>query len=138
MDLAHAISIVVARPLVVAVIDRGVWQIHSLVTAVLIRIHHRRVVWDRLSENALTGDLVAVPDQWAAFFARLAADDVDDRRPVRTAAAQDPRSHFLTFNLTPMFLPKLRNGYFVMLFVTMSGRFRATICAVRSWITRGH
>jgi len=33
-----------------------------VVTAVLIRIHYRRVVWNRLSQNALTGDLVAVPD----------------------------------------------------------------------------
>src|SRR6266508_1348050 len=90
MDLAHAISIVVARPLVLAVIDRGVWQVHSVVTAVLIRIHHRRVVWDRLSENALTRDLVAVPDNPAAFFARLAADDMNDRRSIIVVRAVPP------------------------------------------------
>ena len=82
MDLAHAISIVVSRPLVVAMSDRGVWQIQSVVTAVLIRIDHRRVVWNGFGQNALTGGLVAVPDHPAAFFARLAADDVDDRWPV--------------------------------------------------------
>src|SRR5262245_58827914 len=62
MDLAHAISIVVSRPLVVGMIDRGVWQIQSVVTAVLIRIDHRRVVWNGFGQNALTGGLVAVPD----------------------------------------------------------------------------
>ena len=50
---------------------------------------------------------------------------------VRVAATQNPRSHFLTFNLTPLFLAKLRNSYFVTLFVTMGRRFRATIGETR-------
>jgi hypothetical protein len=38
------------------------------------------------------------------------------------------RSHFLTFTLTCISLPKYRNCHFVTLSVTISRRFHATMC----------
>src|SRR5690242_14773201 len=78
VDFPHAVTIVIARPLVLAVINRRVRQIQPVVTAVLIRIDHRRVVWDGFGQNALTGGLVAVGDHPTAFFATLPADNVND------------------------------------------------------------
>jgi hypothetical protein len=78
VDFPHTVTIVIARPLVLAMIDRGVRHIQSVVTAVLIRIDHSGVLWDGFGQNAMTGRLVTVPDHPAAFLARLAADDMND------------------------------------------------------------
>lgn len=44
VDFRHAVAIVIARPHILAVIDRSVRQVQPVVAAVLIRIDHRRVV----------------------------------------------------------------------------------------------
>jgi hypothetical protein len=82
VDLPYTIAIVIAGPLVLSVIDRGMRQLQAVVTAVLIRIDDRRVGRNGFAQNALAGDFVAVADQRAALFTRLAADDMNDRRLV--------------------------------------------------------
>src|SRR5690349_5757086 len=90
VDFPYTITIVIARPLVLTMIDRRVWQIQPVVTAVLIRIDHCRVVWYGFGQNALTGRLVAVGDHPAAFFAALPTDDVNDWRAVVVIGAMPP------------------------------------------------
>jgi len=78
VDFPHAVAIVIARPLMLAVIDRSVRQLQPVVAAVLIRIDHHRAVWHGFGQNALTSRLVAVGDHPTAFFAALPADHVND------------------------------------------------------------
>src|SRR5829696_6886414 len=81
VDFPYAVTIIITRPFVLAVIDRGVRLVQPVVTAVLIRIDHRRLMWDGFGQNAVAGNLVAMPDYPTALFARLATDDMNDRRP---------------------------------------------------------
>lgn len=80
VDFPHVVAI--ARPLVLAVIDRRVRQLQHVVAAVFIRINHCRLVRDGFGQNALTGRLVAVGDYPTTFFATLPADHVNDWRAV--------------------------------------------------------
>ena len=87
MNLAHTIAIVIARPFVLTVIDGRMRQLQAMVTAILVRIDDRRVCWHGFGQNALTGGLVTVTNHPAALFATLAADDMNDRRPVVVVGA---------------------------------------------------
>jgi hypothetical protein len=82
MHLADAVSIIVARPFVLAVLDRRVRRRHPLVAPILIRVDDRPDRWNRLGDDAFAGDTIRMSDDPAAFFAGLSADDMDDRRPV--------------------------------------------------------
>ena len=53
VDFAYTITIVIARPLVLSVIDRRMREIQPLVTAVLVRIHDGPVRRDGFAQNAL-------------------------------------------------------------------------------------
>src|SRR3712207_5833062 len=53
-----------------------------MVTAVFIRIDDRRVTGDRFAENPVTGGLVAMSNHPTPLFPGLAADNMNDRRPV--------------------------------------------------------
>jgi hypothetical protein len=79
MDFAYAIAIVIARPLVLSVIDGRVLLVDPVGAAVFVRIDDRPFARYCLSKNALARRLVAVTDHPAARFARLATDDVDNR-----------------------------------------------------------
>jgi len=84
VDLAHAVTIVVACPLVLSMIDGRVMQLHSVVVPVLVGVDDRPVTQDRFGQNALAGRLVAVADHPASLFTCLVADDMDDRWSVNT------------------------------------------------------
>jgi hypothetical protein len=82
VDLAHTIAIVITRPLVLSMIDGRVLRRDSMVASVLVRIDDCPIGRDCFGQNAMTCRLVAVTDHPAALFARLAADDMNDRRAV--------------------------------------------------------
>jgi hypothetical protein len=82
MDFAYAITIVIACPFMLSVIDCRVVRLDSMVTAVLVGIDDRPLRWNRFGENAVTGGFVTVRNHPAALFARVAADDMNDRRTV--------------------------------------------------------
>lgn len=82
VDFADAIAIVVACPLVLPMIDRGMGQSEAMVTAVFIGVDHRRGTRDRFTENALAGCRIAMADHPAAFFARVATNDVNNWRTI--------------------------------------------------------
>ncbi len=82
VNLAHAIAIVITCPLVLSVIDGCMLRLDPVVAPVLVRRDDRPIRRNRFGQDAMTGRLVALSDQWATFFARLTADDMDDRRTV--------------------------------------------------------
>jgi hypothetical protein len=82
MHFSHTIAIVIARPLVLSVIDRRVRQVQPMVTAVLIRIDDRGISRHGFTQNTLAGGFITVADYPAALFAGLATDDMNDRRSV--------------------------------------------------------
>ncbi len=82
VNLAHAIAIVITCPLVLRVIDGCMLRLDPVVAPVLVRIDDRPIRRNRFGQDAMTGRLVAMSDHPATFFARLTADDMDDRRTV--------------------------------------------------------
>lgn len=53
VDFPHAIAIVVTRPLVPRVIDRGMREIQPMVTALLVRIDDRGITRDGFVQNRM-------------------------------------------------------------------------------------
>src|SRR5262245_272982 len=82
MHFSHAIAIVIARPLVLRVIDRGMREIQPMVTAVLVGIDDRGIRRHGFTQNTLAGGLITVADHPAALFATLTTDDMNDGRAV--------------------------------------------------------
>jgi hypothetical protein len=82
MHLADAVSIVISRPFVLAVIDGRMSRSHPVVAPILIRVDDRPDRWNRLGDDAFAGGTIRMSDDPTAFFARLSADDMDERRPI--------------------------------------------------------
>jgi hypothetical protein len=82
MHFAHAIAIVISRPLILTVIDRRVVLLNPVVTAILVGVDNRPFRWNRFGQNTVAARLVAMPDYPTALFARLATDDMNYRRPI--------------------------------------------------------
>ncbi len=82
VNFAHAIAIVITCPLVLSVIDGCMLRRDPVVALLLVRIDDRPIRRNRFGQDAMTGRLVAMSDQWATFFARRTADDMDDRPTV--------------------------------------------------------
>jgi hypothetical protein len=82
VHFAYAIAIVITRPFVLSVIDRRVVLRDPVVTAILIGVDNRPLRWNGFGQNAVAGSLVAMPDYPTTLFARLATDDMNDRRPI--------------------------------------------------------
>jgi hypothetical protein len=93
MDFAYAITIDQACPFMLSVIDRRVLWLDSMLTAVLVQVDDRPLRCNRFGENAVTGGFVAVHNHPAALFARLPADDMNDRRAVVVIATMPRLLH---------------------------------------------
>jgi hypothetical protein len=93
VNFPHAIPIIVTRPLVLPMIDRGMWQIQSMVTAILVRIDDCCIPRDSFAQNTLTGGLITMADHPTALFPSLTTDDMNDRRPVIVIGAMPGLLH---------------------------------------------
>src|SRR6266508_2004828 len=88
-----ACPIVVACPLVLTMIDRGMRQIQSMVTAVLVRIDDRCIMRDGFAQNTLAGGLIAVANHPTSLFPALTTDDMNDWRAVIVIGAMPRLLH---------------------------------------------
>ena len=82
VDFAHAIAIIIPRPLVLTVIDGRVVLHDPMVTAIVVGVNDRPIRRNCFSENTVTSGCIAVRDYPTALFARVATDDMNDRRSV--------------------------------------------------------
>ena len=87
MHLPHAIAIVIACPLVLRVIDRGLRQLQPMLPAVLLRRDARCIRRHGFSHNPLAAGLITVADQPTSLFPALATDDMNARRTISLRAA---------------------------------------------------
>jgi len=88
MHFALPVAIVITRPLLLSVFDGRVLLLVPVVTALFVRIDDRPFWRYCFSKNTLASGLVALADHPAALFATLAADNVNDRRPIVVVGAR--------------------------------------------------
>jgi hypothetical protein len=87
MDFAHAIAIIITRPLVLRMIDGPVILLDPMVAAVLVRVDDRPITWNGFGQDTVASGFIAMPNHPTALFARFTADDMNDRRSVVVIAA---------------------------------------------------
>jgi hypothetical protein len=90
MDLAQAVAVVIARPLVHGVTDRAVVRVQTGVVGGLIGKQQGGVGRNAGSDNTAAGGLVGVLDNPAAHLAAVATDDRDDGWTVIVIRAASP------------------------------------------------
>lgn len=106
VNFAHAITIVIASPLVLSVIDGRVFLLDPVVTAVLVRVDDRRFNGNGFRQNAVTGGFVAVCNHPASLFARLTIDDMQNWRAIIVIGAVSR----LLIRATTRWITRLRMG----------------------------
>jgi hypothetical protein len=79
VDFAHAIAIVITRPLMLTVIDSRMVLLNPVLTTIVVRVDDRPLSRNGFGENTMTRSCVAVRNRPTALFARFAADTMNNR-----------------------------------------------------------
>jgi hypothetical protein len=68
VHLADAVSIIVSRPFVLAMIDGRVRRCHPVVAPILIRVDDGASSWNRLGDDAYAGSAIRMSDDPTPLF----------------------------------------------------------------------
>lgn len=90
MHFAYAVTIIIACPLVLRVVDSRVRRFHAVVRAIFVGVDDCAVDGNRLGNDAFTGVASRVRDDPATLFTGVAADDVNNGRAVVGEGAVTP------------------------------------------------